>query len=178
MFKYVRYIKVETEHTVLEFRGDAEDVEVFHFDGGVVSIKSEDEDAIDRLIDSQADDIECEVIEKDMFISLIKSSSRYKRILKRVEESYNKEMNLITSNYPQVERETWTLQLEQAKKYKDSGDEADAPFLKVLADADGLELDDMADTVILKAKSYENFSALALVNKRAYKKELLDEFGA
>ena len=33
MFKYVKFTKVETVDTVLEFRGESENVKVNHFDG-------------------------------------------------------------------------------------------------------------------------------------------------
>ena len=80
MFKYVKFTKVETANTVLEFRGDSEEVKVNHFNVDVVSIESENEDAIDALIDSQSSEIGCEVIEQDEFKTIVGESSQLKRI--------------------------------------------------------------------------------------------------
>ena len=67
MFKYVNFTRVETDKTVLKFRGGDEDVKVFHFDGDVVSISSEDETKIDELIASQDEQINCTELTKDEF---------------------------------------------------------------------------------------------------------------
>lgn len=176
MFRYVKYKKVETPHTTLEFRGGNEEVQVTCFDG-FVAIKSDSEDAINALINSQDDTIECEEITQDEFKALFVTTSRFVRIKQRVEESFDKDMSALTDLYPAKERETWQIQLIQAKTYKESGDEADAPFLKILADAEDTTVDDFADAVIQKAKAYEGFAANILAKKRAYEKELLSEVG-
>jgi len=80
MFKYVKFTKVETEHTVLEFRGDMEDVKVNNFDVDVVSIESDNEDSIDVLIASQSTEIGCALITKDEFKELVADSAQLKRI--------------------------------------------------------------------------------------------------
>ena len=86
MFKYVKFEKVETRHSVLEFRGDSEDTKVNHFSDNdelnisVVSIESKNEDSIDALIESQPSDIECEVITQGEFKTLVKESAQLKRI--------------------------------------------------------------------------------------------------
>ena len=84
MFRYIKFEKVETEYTTLEFRGDAEGVKVNHFSDNetekvsVVSIESDDESAIDALVASQA--IECVEITKDEFKILVTDSAQLKRI--------------------------------------------------------------------------------------------------
>ena len=80
MFKYVKFMKVVTALAVLEFRGDSEEVNVNHFDVNVVSIESENEDAINALIDSQSSEIGCEVIDQDEFKTLVGESAQLKRI--------------------------------------------------------------------------------------------------
>ena len=80
MFKYVKFTKVETVDTVLEFRGGSEEVKVNHFDVDVVSISSEDESAIDALIASQPSEINCKEIEQDEFKTLVKESAQINRI--------------------------------------------------------------------------------------------------
>ena len=80
MFKYVKFTKVETVDTVLEFRGESEDVKVNHFDVDVVSISSEDESAIDALIASQPAEINCKEINQAEFKSLVTNSAQLNRI--------------------------------------------------------------------------------------------------
>ena len=85
MFKYVKFEKVETVDTVLEFRGGSEDVVVTYFTGenmitNVVSIKSEGEDAINALIAQQPSEINCKEIEQDEFKTLVKESDQINRI--------------------------------------------------------------------------------------------------
>jgi len=80
MFKYVKFTKVETVDTVLEFRGGDEDVTVNHFDVDVVSISSENESAIDALIASQSSEINCVEITQDEFKSLVTNSAQLNRI--------------------------------------------------------------------------------------------------
>lgn len=178
MFKYVSFKKVDDAFTTHEFRGESEGVTVHHFDVvPVVSIASSNEDAIDALIASQSPLIECQEIDIDSFKSLVKNSAQYSRIKTVVAEKYNTDVMEITNAYPLHERETWAIQLEQAKAYKQSGDALDAPFLKTLADAEGGSIAEFAEAVILKSNAYEAFMANALANKRAHERELLSEFG-
>jgi predicted nucleic acid-binding protein len=178
MFKYVKFDRVETPLTVLEFRGGDEIVKVNYFTGvDVVSIEAENEDNINALIDSQPNEINCTEITQDEFKNYIKVTTQYKRIKNVVAKYYDNMMDKIFNNYPLAERETWNTQLAQAKAYKASGDEDDAPFLKTLADAESGTVADFADAVIAKAQEYENFSAQALSKKRAYEKELMSKIG-
>jgi len=80
MFKYIKFTKVETADTVLEFRGGDEVVKVNYFDSDVVSINSEDADAIDTLIAKQADEINCTKITQDEFKTIVSESAQLQRI--------------------------------------------------------------------------------------------------
>ncbi len=80
MFKYIKYTKVETEFTVLEFRGQNDDVKVNHFNTDVVSIEAESESDIDELIASQPSEIGCEEITHTEFRELVNSSLQLARI--------------------------------------------------------------------------------------------------
>lgn len=178
MFKYIKFDRVETDTTVLEFRGGDDTVKVNYFTGvNVVSVEAENEDDINALVDAQVSDINCEDITQDEFKIAIETSPQYLRVLDRVAQYYDSLMRTITDKYPVVERETWGMQLEQAKAYKASNNEADAPFLKTLADAEGSTVDVFADAVIAKADAYALYSADALVKKRAFKSELLSSIG-
>ena len=90
MFKYIKFNKVETADTVLEFRGESETVKVNHFDVNVVSIESESEEAIDTLIAAQVDEIECKEIDKDEFKSMVSESAQLNRIRGRVKHAIAK----------------------------------------------------------------------------------------
>ncbi len=177
MFKYVKFTRLEKDGTVYEFRAQKDDVEVIAIDGDAVALKYESEDAVNALIASQSNLITAVEITYEEFKVIAQKSAQYARIKKRVEEKYNAEVCDIANQYTLHERETWAIQLEQAKAYKQSGDELDAPFLKVLADAEGATVAAFADAVILKANAYEAFMAQALANKRAYERELMAEIG-
>ena len=81
MFKYVKFNKVKTEYTVIQFNENPldEDVQVFYFDVDVVSIKCEDEAKIDALIVEQSAEIACEVIGKVEFKKLVSTSAQISR---------------------------------------------------------------------------------------------------
>ena len=178
MFKYVKFNKVEDKFTTHEFRGGDDTVKVNNFTGAnVVSVEADVEDDIDALIASQEDVISCTVIEQDEFKALVQDTAQLNRIREVVKESLEKDMRTVIEAYPLVERETWTIQYSEALKYLDSSDEDDAPFLKVLADADGSSLDDFANAVIAKKDAFIAFAAEALAKKRAFEKEMLSEIG-
>jgi len=80
MFKYVKFEKVETANTVLEFRGCDEVTKVNHFDVDVVSISSDVEADIDALVSSQVAEINCTEITQDEFKTLVSDSAQLNRI--------------------------------------------------------------------------------------------------
>ena len=181
MVKYIEYDKVETQYTTLEFRGGDSDVKVNYFTGddvlaNVVSILG-DEDKINALIEAQNKEINCREITKDEFKTLVQNSIQVKRVYERINEFYTKEMKSILEKYPLAERETWNIQLSEAKAYLQSKDESDAPFLKTLATAEGSTVEDFANAVVAKAEDYRALSAAALAKKRAFERELLGELG-
>jgi hypothetical protein len=81
MFKYVKFNKVETEYTVLQFNGNPvdDDIQVFQFDVPVVSVKCEDTAKIDALIASQDTRIDCKIIDKTEFKELVSNSAQINR---------------------------------------------------------------------------------------------------
>ena len=182
MFKYIKFTKKETEFTVLEFRGQDDSVTVHHFSDNdalqvsVVSLEGE-ADAIDALVSAQPVEIGCETITQDEFKAIVITTAQFARIKTQVVEKYAADVDILISQYPSVERETWATQLIQAKAFKASGDEADAPFLKTLADAENDTVESFADAVIAKANEYESFMAQKLADKRAFEKNLFSEIG-
>lgn len=177
MFKYVKFKKVETQNTILEFRGGDDRVVVSTFDVNIVSIRADLEVDIDKLVNEQPIEIEATYINKSEFESLVKESKQYKRLKERVATQYEDDVSSLLEKYPLPERETWTLQLEQAKAFQASGDETLAPFLKVLAYAEGDTVENFANAVLTKASEYEAFMAQALAEKRAFERRLLNEIG-
>ncbi len=177
MFKYIKFTKVKDEFTTYEFRGGDDNVKVHYFDVDVVSIEAENEEDISNIISIQSDKINCIEITKDEFKTLVKDSIQIKRVYKRVDEFYTKEMSGILDKYPLAERETWNIQLSEAKTYLQNKDESDAPFLKILAIAEGSTVEDFANAVVAKAEDYRALSAAALAKKRAFEREFLGEIG-
>lgn len=178
MFKYVRFKEVQDEYSKVTFIQKNEDVKVNFFDKPVVSIESENEDLIDELIANQDARIECVEITKDEFVQLYKLTAQYNRVLEVSENVLDKALEPILKEYPLQERESWNLQIAEAEKFKVSGDEADAPYLKGLADAEGDTVESFANSVIAKNEVYKTLHQSALSEKRRIKRELMEKVGA
>lgn len=177
MFKYIKFTKVQTEYTVLKFREGDEAVKVNYFDKDIVSLEADNESDIDLLIISQDSSINCTEITKDEFKNIVIGTRQFKRIKEHVDARYSKEVEVLASQYPALERETWSTQLSQAKMFIASGTETDAPFLKILASAEEDTVANFANAVIAKAEQYEAFMAHTLADKRAFEKDLLMGIG-
>ena len=177
MLKFLIFAVVTTEFTKFGFVGEIEGIKVHRFSENIVALEGDDEAKIDELIVMQPFEIQATEITKDKFNEIAKTSLQYARVKERVEERYNQDVAEITKMYPLHERETWTIQLTQANKYLATGNAADAPFLKVLADAEGGTVLEFADAVIAKSEAYENFMAQRLATKRAHERLLLAEIG-
>ena len=177
MFKYVKYEKVETKHTVLEFRGGTENVEVNHFDGEIVSLKADSEADIDTLISTQFIEINAMIITKEEFKTLFKNTAQYRRILKQVDDKFREAVSVLTSQYELEERETWATQVKQATSFKQSRNEEDAPFLKTLAERENDTVESFANAILANSNAYEAFMAVKLADKRAHKRKLLGAIG-
>ena len=177
MFKYVRFIEVELEFTKLTFVRKNEDVKVVFFDKPFVALECEDEELIDELIAYQDELIKCEEITANEFKALVETTSQYSRVQEMACERLEKNMSAIKSKYPESERESWSLQKEEAKKYLATKDETDAPFLKVLADNENDTVESFAIAVLTKNEAFTIMSANAISDKRLYQVELLKELG-
>jgi hypothetical protein len=180
MFKYVAFRKVPTEHTVLGFIGATDDnkgIKVHRFSVDVVSIQSDDEIMIDELIASQPEEIGCVEITLDEFKTAVSSSAQVKRIYDVLALKLSSMLQDVKNKYPLEERETWAIQKEEANKYQASKLDSDAPFLKVLADADGDTVANFAAAVLEKNNLFTEASAYALSEKRRVQAELLAELG-
>lgn len=178
MFKYVRFTPVESQYTTLTFKQKNDDVKVNFFSLPIVSLEAINETLIDELISSQAKEIKCEVITKEEFINLVKLTSQYKRIIERGNEKLEKLTVNIAAKYTLRERETWYIQLEEAKKYMQTQNEADAPFLKILAENEGDTIEAFANAVINNDIAFRTLTANALSEKRLLEQNLLAEIGA
>lgn len=177
MFKYVRFVESENEFTKLTFLQKNDDVKIIGFDKPIVALECEDEAKIDELIAFQDEAIKCELITYDEFKAIVETTTQYARVLQRVELRLNELMSDIEKKYPLAERETWQVQKEEAVKFLETKDEADAPFLKVLADAENDTVENFATAVLYKNGAFTLMSANAIKEKRVYKTKLLAELG-
>ena len=180
MFKYVAFRKVPTEHTVLGFVGATDEnkgITVNRFDVDVVSIESDDVAVIDDLIASQPSEIGCVEITLDEFKTAVENSAQVKRIYDVAAQKLSELLKAVKKKYPLEERETWAIQREEALKYQASSDEANAPFLKTLADAEGDTVANFATAVLEKNALFVEASAFALREKRRVQTELLAKIG-
>jgi hypothetical protein len=89
-----------------------------------------------------------------------------------INEKFESDIASITSSYPQAERETWGIQLSQAKDYLNTKDEDANAFITTLAKANSVGVEGFAVKVINKAKAYEDAVAKALASKQKALKEL------
>ena len=93
MFKYIKFTKVETADTVLEFRGGDDVVKANYFDSGVVSLKGSKID-IEALVSLQPKEISCTVITKAEFKILVSDSAQLKRIRSVVKSEISKKYDI------------------------------------------------------------------------------------
>lgn len=177
MFKYIKYTESQGKFSKLTFVRKNEDVRVVFFDKPFVALECEDEELIDELIAYQDELIKCEEITANEFKALVETTSQYSRVLEMACERLEKNMSAIKSRYPESERESWSLQKEEAKKYLATKDEADAPFLKVLAENENDTVESFAIAVLTKNEAFTIMSANAISDKRLYKAEMLRELG-
>ena len=175
MVKYIKFTKVEKDNTILTFIQKTEDVKVNYFDVDVVTLIGE-ENAINELIESQPPEINCEEITKDECWELVKNTSQIKNIYRQANELFKKEVKAIADLYTPEERETWNIQLEEAKRYIEDNT-AEVPFLEQCASAADMTLEDYANLVINKDKEYKNMAANALAKRLQKTKELMSEIG-
>jgi len=120
MFKYVKFNKVETEYTVLQFNGNPvdEDIQVFQFDVSVVSIKCEDVAKIDALIASQDTRIDCKVIDKAEFKELASNSAQINRCRTMCKEHMAKKYDL-ADELSMVNRDSNDVKATKYKAYRE-----------------------------------------------------------
>ena len=177
MFKYVKFNPVETEFTTLTFKQKNDDVKVNFFNLPIVSLESDDEALIDELIEEQPSEIECELITKEEFSEIAKTTVQYKRILQVGNEKLAELTAEIDLKYPLSERETWHIQLEEARKYLETKDEQDAPFVSILALNEGRSIEDFCNAIILNNKNYRTLAGTALSEKRILENTLASEIG-
>lgn len=177
MFKYIKYTESQGKFSKLTFVRKNEDVKVVFFDKPFVALECENEELIDELIAYQDELIKCEEITANEFKALVETTSQYSRVLEMACERLEKNMSAIKSRYPESERESWSLQKEEAKKYLETKDEADAPFLKVLAENENDTVESFAIAVLTKNEAFTIMSANAISDKRLYKAEMLRELG-
>ena len=177
MIKYIKYTESQGKFSKLTFVRKNEDVKVVFFDKPFVALECEDEELIDELIAYQDELIKCEEITADEFKALIETTSQYARVLEMACERLEKNMSAIKSKYPESERESWSLQKEEAKKYLETKDEVDAPFLKILADNENDTVESFASDVLAKNEAFTIMSANAISDKRLYQVGMLRELG-
>lgn len=175
MVKYVKFTRAKTDHTVLTFTQKTEDVKVNYFDVDAVSLIG-DESVIDELIANQPEEINCQEIPKDEFWDIVKDTSQIKNIYRQANDLLKQEVKVISDIYSPEERETWNIQLEEAKQYIEDNT-ADVPFLEQCATAADMTLGDYANLIISKNTDYRNLAASALSKRLQKTKELMTELG-
>lgn len=94
--------------------------------------------------------------------------SRYAEVL----TAFNEALGQLTSTYPQLERETWSIQEEEARAYV-ADSTAATPALDALATARGVTKDILATKIVAKADQYR-ISSLQLIGKKQALEEAIN----
>lgn len=77
----------------------------------------------------------------------------------------------LVSNYPEVERQSWPKQEQEARAYLEDSS-ASTPFLNILANERGETLSDVANLVVAKADALYLASGLIIGQRKALEQEL------
>lgn len=180
MFRYFEYQRTVIDEEIKEFVGDGSvELHTFSFGGKdrfVVSVSGETAD-IDAAVAAQDEAISLNELTLDAFKTEVDASDQVKRIRKVSGDLLERELAAINERYPKAEQETWGLQLDEAKAFVASGDPADAPMLKYLAEQEGDTVESFATSVLQKAEQFKMMTAAALSKKRLKERAMLAEVG-
>lgn len=80
---------------------------------------------------------------------------------------YTRKIKLLYSSYPEVERDTWNIQYDEAVKYQ-LDNTASVPFITTLATARGVELSILVTLIISKANFFRDALATLIGEKQKY----------
>jgi len=171
VFKYVSYEKVETEHTVLEFRGGDDIIKVKHYDVPVVSIEADIEADIDSLIAQQPAEIKCTELVRADFIAITKDTAQTKRALVQINDVFESSVNALSDGVPDNERLSWDKQEAEARAFV-AASTAATPLIDNLALARGIDKAYLVSKIIEKA-DLSSVAVGTLVGERQKKEDEL-----
>jgi len=86
-------------------------------------------------------------------------------LTEKVREEGARRLRAIAADYSEAERETWPTQIEEAEALK-VDPQASAPFVRSLAQADGVKADAMADAILMKRDAFSAAAAVILSKQR------------
>lgn len=79
------------------------------------------------------------------------------RLIGQVNLIYNAKMSVIAVEYPQLERESWTVQIEEARRLIEDP-ASDTPWIDACASGRGITREDLAQRIVSKDLSYRQVS--------------------
>ena len=167
MFKYVAYTPAQDEFTRYEFIDLDDRATVHKFSVPFVSVEYDDEQAFTDLMAHQPPQISAVEITQAEFAVEVGQSAQVLRVRKRSEELLDGIVLPLSEEYPDVEQKTWPFQLEEARAYQASGNEADAPMLTIMSAAESDTVANFAAAVIAKNDAYRQWEPRSRRNVRS-----------
>jgi len=180
MLRFFQYSRIVTDKEINDLITTNEvEVNVLTFENSndMIASVSGSNEALETFKAIQIDEIKLQEIQADEFALLADSSDQVRRIREQASELLTGEMKSIDERYPKEERDTWNTQVCEAEAFQTSGNEADAPFLKTLADAEGDIVENFANNVLIKKQQFEIISAVAISKKRQFIAQEMSKFG-
>lgn len=176
MFKYIKYTPMTDDHTTHIFNEINDKCKVHRFDVPYVSVEYTDKADFAALVATQLPAIEAVEITKVEFADIVQYSDQIKRIYSVANEQFASDMKAISEKYTQEERDTWSIQVEEANAVK-AGVTISTPFLSSLAADESITLMEAADKVLSIKSEYALFSSQCLARKWVKVSELKSEVG-
>lgn len=79
------------------------------------------------------------------------------QLTNQIDAIYSAKMSVIAVDYPQLERESWTVQIEEARKLIEDPT-SDTPWIDACAAARGIAREDLAQRIVSKDLTYRQVS--------------------
>jgi len=164
MFKYIKYTPMTDDYTTHIFNEVNDKCKVHRFDVPYVSVEYTDEADFTALMAAQNIIISATEITKIEFSDMVQLSDQVKRIYETANNQFSIDMKVISEKYMQEERDTWSIQIEEANAVK-AGTAVSTPFLSALSIDEGISIDEAANKILAIKSDYSIYSSECLKRK-------------
>lgn len=120
-------------------------------DGKIYGYTAGQEDLYQQRIDSEGHDAISDEKAKSHLECL---SVLERRVNSAIDGVFKNNFQKIASLYTKEERDTWSIQVSEARNYLSSGDNLETPFINEVAMMRGIEKKDLAERIVHNDKDY------------------------